>query len=164
MPRSSWSGSATRAGSTARSRHNAGFMVAARLAERWEMRAKDKFGARITEGRIRPGGLRVVLMTPLTYMNESGKSAGPACGSRRSRSTGLSPSTTRSTCPSGEIRTWLGGGAAGTTASEPGNRASDRPVSGGSGSGSIDPIRPIPNASRPTCSGSSPKAGSRSRN
>ncbi|MCB0868122.1 MAG: aminoacyl-tRNA hydrolase, partial [Solirubrobacterales bacterium] len=47
-----------------RSRHNAGFMVAALLAERWDLpRAKEKYNARITEGRIRPGGPRVVLMT-----------------------------------------------------------------------------------------------------
>ena len=97
-----------------RSRHNAGFMVAARLAERWEMpRAKDKFGARITEGRIRPGGPRVVLMTPLTYMNESGKSAGPARGSKKIPLDRVIAVYDEIDLPFGEIRTRLGGGAAG---------------------------------------------------
>ncbi|MBN8870983.1 MAG: aminoacyl-tRNA hydrolase [Solirubrobacterales bacterium] len=97
-----------------RSRHNAGFMVAALLAERWDLpRAKDKFNARITEGRIRPGGPRVVLMTPLTYMNESGKSAGPARGSKKIPLDRVIAVYDEIDLPFGEIRNRLGGGAAG---------------------------------------------------
>ncbi|MCB0831058.1 MAG: aminoacyl-tRNA hydrolase [Solirubrobacterales bacterium] len=97
-----------------RSRHNAGFMVAALLAERWDMpRAKEKYNARITEGRIRPGGPRVVLMTPLTYMNESGKSAGPARGSKKIPLEKVIAVYDEIDLPFGEIRSRLGGGAAG---------------------------------------------------
>ncbi|MBN8866732.1 MAG: aminoacyl-tRNA hydrolase [Solirubrobacterales bacterium] len=97
-----------------RSRHNAGFMVAALLAERWDLpRAKDKYNARITEGRIRPGGPRVVLMTPLTYMNESGKSAGPARGSKKIPLDRVIAVYDEIDLPFGEIRTRMGGGAAG---------------------------------------------------
>ena len=89
-------------------------MVAALLSERWEMpRAKDKFNARITEGRIRPGGPRVVLMTPLTYMNESGNSAGPARGSKKIPLDRVVAVYDEIDLPFGEIRTRLGGGAAG---------------------------------------------------
>ncbi len=63
-------------------RHNVGFEVLAELARRWDLpRAKDKFRGRIAEGRTQPGGPRVALLQPLTYMNESGTSAGPARGS-----------------------------------------------------------------------------------
>jgi PTH1 family peptidyl-tRNA hydrolase len=61
----------------ARNRHNAGFMVAELLAARIGV----KFGrhkravAEVAEGRLMPGGPRVVLAKPLTYMNLSG---GPA--------------------------------------------------------------------------------------
>lgn len=89
-------------------------MVAALLAERWDLpRAKEKFNARITEGRISPGGPRVVLMTPLTYMNESGKSAGPARGSKKIPLDRVIAVYDEIDLPFGEIRTRVGGGAAG---------------------------------------------------
>lgn len=89
-------------------------MVASVLAERWELpRAKEKYNARITEGRIRSGGPRVVLMTPLTYMNESGKSAGPARGSKKIPLDRVIAVYDEIDLPFGEIRTRLGGGAAG---------------------------------------------------
>ena len=89
-------------------------MVAARLAERWDLpRAKDKFNARITEGRISPGGARGVLMTPLTYMHESGKSAGPARGSKKIPLDRVIAVYDEIDIPFGEIRTRMGGGAAG---------------------------------------------------
>ena len=62
-------------------RHNAGFEVADALSERWDLpRARKRFGGMIAEGRIRPGGPRVAILLPQTYMNESGKSASPARG------------------------------------------------------------------------------------
>lgn len=88
--------------------------MAGRLADRWDLpRAKDKFNARITEGRIRPGGPRVVLMTPLTYMNESGRSAGPARGSKKIPLERVIAIYDEIDLPFGEIRTRFGGGAAG---------------------------------------------------
>ena len=65
----------------AATRHNVGFEVAAELTRRWEMpRAKERFRGLITEGRAGPGGPRVAVLIPQTYMNESGSSAGPARG------------------------------------------------------------------------------------
>jgi peptidyl-tRNA hydrolase, PTH1 family len=62
-------------------RHNVGFEVAKLLASRWDLPEPRKaFGGLITEGRTGPGGPRVAILTPQTYMNESGKAAGPARG------------------------------------------------------------------------------------
>jgi peptidyl-tRNA hydrolase, PTH1 family len=66
----------------ARSPHNVGFRVAEALAERWDLpKAKRKFAGELTEGRTGPGGPRVAILRPQTYMNESGRSVGPARGS-----------------------------------------------------------------------------------
>ena len=68
----------------AATRHNVGFEIASLLSARWEMpRARERFRGRITEGRTRPGGPRVAILLPQTFMNESGTSAGPARGSLR---------------------------------------------------------------------------------
>ncbi len=53
-------------------RHNAGFIAADALCERHCVRAdRQKYRALITEARI--AGARVLIMKPLTYMNDSGK-------------------------------------------------------------------------------------------
>jgi PTH1 family peptidyl-tRNA hydrolase len=58
-----------------------GFEVAALLASRWDLpRAKDRYRGRFTTGRAGPGGPRVAVLIPQTYMNESGTSVGPARG------------------------------------------------------------------------------------
>lgn len=63
-------------------RHNVGFDVVAEAARRWELpKAKQKFAGLYTEGRTGPGGPRVGVLLPQTFMNESGNSAGPARGS-----------------------------------------------------------------------------------
>jgi PTH1 family peptidyl-tRNA hydrolase len=68
----------------ARTRHNVGFQVAGELARRWELpRPKERFRALIADGRAGAGGPRVAVLQPLTFMNESGSSAGPARGSLR---------------------------------------------------------------------------------
>ncbi|MEA2396470.1 MAG: peptidyl-tRNA hydrolase, family [Thermoleophilaceae bacterium] len=65
-----------------RTRHNVGFEVANLLATRWELpRAKSKYGGLYTDGRIRPGGPRVGVLLPQTFMNDAGRSVGPARGS-----------------------------------------------------------------------------------
>src|SRR5436190_24229257 len=62
-------------------RHNVGFEVAGALAKRWQLpQARKAFGGLITEGRTGPGGPRVVVLLPQTYMNESGRAVGPARG------------------------------------------------------------------------------------
>jgi peptidyl-tRNA hydrolase, PTH1 family len=58
-------------------RHNVGFEVLHRLAERFgDGSAKDKFDGRLMEGRM--GDERVLLLWPHTFMNRSGESVGPA--------------------------------------------------------------------------------------
>lgn len=62
-------------------RHNLGFQVAERLAARWELpKARSKYRGGLTEGRAGPGGPRVAVLMPQTYMNEAGRSVGPARG------------------------------------------------------------------------------------
>ena len=66
--------------------HNIGFEVANRLAERWQLpRAKTKFGGLLSEGRTGPGGPRVAVLLPQTYMNDAGRSVGPARGALQAR-------------------------------------------------------------------------------
>ncbi|CAN5579863.1 aminoacyl-tRNA hydrolase [soil metagenome] len=98
----------------AKTRHNVGFMVLAELSSRWEMpAAKDKFRGRLSEGRIRPGGPRVALLQPQTFMNESGLSAGPARGSLRIELDHLVAVHDEIDLPFGDVRSRLGGGLAG---------------------------------------------------
>ena len=65
--------------------HNVGFQVISELSKRWDLgRPKKSFNGLIVSGRVGPLGgpaVRVALLEPLTYMNESGNSAGPARGS-----------------------------------------------------------------------------------
>ena len=64
-----------------RTRHNIGFEVVARLAERWDLpRGKKRYAGLYTDGRTGPGGPRVGLLLPQTFMNEVGNSVGPARG------------------------------------------------------------------------------------
>jgi PTH1 family peptidyl-tRNA hydrolase len=59
-----------------RDRHNVGFMVVDELARRHEGRFKSKFSGRVSEVRLE--GLRLALLEPDTYMNDSGRSVQPA--------------------------------------------------------------------------------------
>jgi PTH1 family peptidyl-tRNA hydrolase len=96
------------------SRHNAGFMVVDLLAGNWGFaRLKDKFKGQLGEGRTIPGGPRVVLLKPLTYMNESGRSAGPAAGSFRIPPDRVVVVHDEIDLPFGEVRSRFGGGLAG---------------------------------------------------
>ncbi len=88
--------------------------MAEELARRWDIaKAKDKYGGRIAEGRVRPGGPRVALLTPQTYMNESGRAAGPARGAMRIPLDRVIAVHDEIDLPFAEIRSKLGGGAAG---------------------------------------------------
>ncbi|MFL5849356.1 MAG: aminoacyl-tRNA hydrolase [Solirubrobacteraceae bacterium] len=98
----------------AATRHNLGFEVAAELTRRWEMpRAKERFRGRITEGRAGPGGPRVAVLIPQTYMNESGTSAGPARGALKLPLERIVVVHDEIDLPFGEVRTRIGGGTAG---------------------------------------------------
>lgn len=61
-------------------RHNAGFMLADRLASRWgwRWRLEKKFFAELAEGVV--AGRSVMLCKPQTFMNCSGESVGPLTG------------------------------------------------------------------------------------
>ena len=96
------------------SRHNVGFEVGAELSRRWDLpRAKKKFGGLIAEGRTRPGGPRVAILLPQTYMNASGDSAGPARGSLKVPLDRVVVPHDEIDLPFGEIQARLGGGLAG---------------------------------------------------
>jgi peptidyl-tRNA hydrolase, PTH1 family len=88
--------------------------VAAELSRRWELPgAKKKFGGLLAEGRIRPGGARVALLLPQTYMNASGDSAGPARGSLKAPLEHVVALHDEIDLPFGEVKSRLGGGLAG---------------------------------------------------
>jgi len=63
----------------ARTRHNVGFMVVDALAKRFFARLRrSAFGAKTA--RLLIEGYRVVLVKPMTYMNDSGRSVGQLVG------------------------------------------------------------------------------------
>jgi peptidyl-tRNA hydrolase, PTH1 family len=95
-------------------RHNLGFEIAEELSRRWELPlARKRFNALIAEGRVRPGGPRVALLLPQTYMNESGGAAGPARGELRVPLEQVVALHDEIDLPFGEVRSKLGGGVAG---------------------------------------------------
>lgn len=60
----------------ARNRHNAGWMVVDELARRHGGSWRAKFAGQMAEVRV--GGEKLALLKPETYMNDSGRSVGPA--------------------------------------------------------------------------------------
>jgi PTH1 family peptidyl-tRNA hydrolase len=95
-------------------RHNIGFEVAERLRGRWGLPApKSKYRGLITAGRTGPGGPRVAILMPQTYMNDAGRSVGPARGELRVELDRMLVLHDEIDLPFGEIRTRLGGGLAG---------------------------------------------------
>ena len=98
----------------ARTRHNVGFEVVSELMRRWELpKPKQKYRGMISEGRIRPGGPRVALLLPQTYMNESGESVGPARGDLRVPLSRIVAVHDEIDLPFGDVRVKQGGGVAG---------------------------------------------------
>jgi peptidyl-tRNA hydrolase, PTH1 family len=98
----------------ARTRHNVGFEVAALAAERWGLpRARKKYGGLITDGRAGPGGPRVAVLLPQTYMNESGTAVGPARGALGVPLERVVAVHDEIDLPFGRIEVRLGGGLAG---------------------------------------------------
>ena len=60
----------------AATRHNVGFMLADALAARWNASGwRTKQDALVSEARL--GAEKILLVKPLTYMNESGRAVGP---------------------------------------------------------------------------------------
>jgi PTH1 family peptidyl-tRNA hydrolase len=95
-------------------RHNIGFEVADELARRWDLpRPKSKYRGLLTEGRTGPGGPRVAILKPQTYMNDAGNSVGPARGAFKLDLDRVLVVHDEIDLPFGEIRTRVGGGLAG---------------------------------------------------
>jgi PTH1 family peptidyl-tRNA hydrolase len=97
-----------------RTRHNVGFAVVDELARRFELgRPRDRFAGRLREGRAGPGGPRVALLEPQTFMNDAGRSVGPARGSLHVDLDRLLVVHDEIDLPFGDVRARLGGGLAG---------------------------------------------------
>jgi PTH1 family peptidyl-tRNA hydrolase len=94
-----------------------GFRVADALIEHWDLpRPKKKFGGELSEGRARlgeGGPARVAVLKPQTFMNDSGRSAGPARGAYKLDLDRVLVVHDEIDLPFGEVRVRLGGGLAG---------------------------------------------------
>ena len=98
-------------------------MVAQALLARWALgRARDRFRGRIAEGRVpAPAagvstagvGPRVAVLCPQTYMNDAGRSVGPARGALKLPLERVVVVHDEIDLPFGEVRTRVGGGLAG---------------------------------------------------
>ena len=98
----------------ARTPHNVGFAVAEALQARWDLpRPKQRYAGLFTEGRTGPGGPRVALLWPQTYMNEAGRSVGPARGALHLDLDRVLVIHDEIDLPFGDVRTRIGGGLAG---------------------------------------------------
>jgi peptidyl-tRNA hydrolase, PTH1 family len=97
-----------------RTRHNVGFEVAALAAERWGLpKAKKRYGGLFTSGRAGPGGSRVGVLLPQTYMNEAGRAVSPARGELKLDLDRIVAVHDEIDLPFGTIQSRLGGGLAG---------------------------------------------------
>ena len=95
-------------------RHNLGFQVAGALAQRWGLpKAKSKYRGLVSEGRTGPGGPRVAVLLPQTYMNEAGRSVGPARGASKLDLDRVLVVHDEIDLPFGRIQVRTGGGVAG---------------------------------------------------
>ena len=84
------------------------------LIERWDLpKPKKKFAGELTEGRTGPGGPRVAVLKPQTFMNDSGRSVGPARGSYKLDLDRILVIHDEIDLPFGDIRVKEGGGLAG---------------------------------------------------
>jgi peptidyl-tRNA hydrolase, PTH1 family len=97
-------------------------MVAEALVGRWALgRAKERFRGRIAEGRVEapaagllaPPRPRVAVLCPQTYMNEAGRSVGPARGAYKLALERVLVVHDEIDLPFGEVRARQGGGLAG---------------------------------------------------
>ena len=96
-------------------RHNVGFDVAEALIERWDLGTpKKKYQGLLAEGRVPVGDRpRVAVLLPQTYMNETGRSVGPARGAFKVELDRVLVLHDEIDLPFGDIRPRLGGGLAG---------------------------------------------------
>jgi peptidyl-tRNA hydrolase, PTH1 family len=97
----------------ARTRHNAGFLVAERLAARWQASwtYEKKFNARVASAQR--DTRRVLLCEPQTYMNSSGEAVGAVVAFYRVPSAALLVVVDDADLPLGELRLRPGGSSGG---------------------------------------------------
>jgi PTH1 family peptidyl-tRNA hydrolase len=97
-----------------RTRHNIGFEVARTLIDRWDLsKPKSRYRGLLSDGRAGPGGPRVGVLQPQTYMNDAGQSVGPARGELKVALDHVLVLHDEIDLPFAEIRVRLGGGLAG---------------------------------------------------
>jgi peptidyl-tRNA hydrolase, PTH1 family len=97
----------------AKTRHNAGFALVEKLAERWraDWTNERKFNTRLA--RAERNGVRVLLCQPQTFMNLSGETVGAVVNFYQLPLTGLLVVVDDADLPLGEIRLRAGGGSGG---------------------------------------------------
>ena len=97
----------------ARTRHNAGFLLVERLAERWTARwgYERKFNARIAWAER--AGQSIMICEPQTYMNSSGAAVGSVSEFYRVPASRLLVVVDDADLPLGEIRLRPGGSSGG---------------------------------------------------
>jgi PTH1 family peptidyl-tRNA hydrolase len=97
----------------ARTRHNAGFLVADRLVGRWQVSwaYEKKFNARVAS--VQRGGRRVILCEPQTYMNSSGEAVATVMAFYRVPHADLLVVVDDADLPLGELRLRPGGSSGG---------------------------------------------------
>ena len=84
------------------------------MASRWDLpRAKKKYAGLFTDGRTGPGGPRVGVLLPQTFMNDVGRAASPARGALGVSLDRVVVVHDEIDLPFGEVRSRLGGGLAG---------------------------------------------------
>jgi PTH1 family peptidyl-tRNA hydrolase len=99
----------------ARTRHNIGWMVLDELERRWDLKRdrKLRFKSQVAEGRAQPGGPRVALLWPQTFMNLIGEAASPARGAYKVDVDHVIAIHDEIDLKFGDLRARLGGGLAG---------------------------------------------------
>lgn len=99
-----------------KNRHNIGFMAADAIARRWGFGPeRAKFQSRIAEGAVptAAGSVKVLLIKPQTYMNESGRAVGEAARFHKIPPADIIVFHDEIDLAPGRFRMKTGGGAAG---------------------------------------------------
>jgi peptidyl-tRNA hydrolase, PTH1 family len=94
-----------------RDRHNVGWMVADELARRHSGSFRSKFSGRLAETRV--GDVRIAVLKPETYMNESGRSIAAAARFFKVAAEDVLVVHDDVDLPVGRLQARLGGGLAG---------------------------------------------------
>ena len=98
----------------ARTRHNVGFEVVVLAADRWGLgKPKKRYAGLYTDGRTGPGGPRVGVLLPQTFMNDAGRSVSPARGALGVDLDRIAVVHDEIDLPFGRVEARLGGGLAG---------------------------------------------------